>query len=171
MVAKAHKGRGGIQIAFHVDIFHMFLLKNRNGLRFTRFWYSLEGLIKDSALWCGLSCVEGGFSVISSSFLNVSVPHDLQDKRALAWQSLYAEPLRLNLEWQGYEISHARHLIPTTDLHVSWVLCWVFFISVLACGIFRYSSIFSFNCASPDPLLPFCCRVLLLFLQDLSFSW
>lgn len=171
MVAKAHKGRGGIQIAFHVDIFHMFLLKNRNWLRFTRFWYSLEGLIKDLALWCGLSCVEGGFSVISSSFLNVSVPHDPQDKRALAWQSLYAEPLRLNLEWQDYEISHARHLISTTDLHVSWVLCWVFFISVLACGIFRYSSIFSFNCASPDPLLPFCCRVLLLFLQDLSFSW
>lgn len=30
MVAKAHEGRGGIQIAFHVDLFHMLLLKNGN---------------------------------------------------------------------------------------------------------------------------------------------
>lgn len=144
MVAKAHEGRGGIQIAFHGDIFHMFLLKNGNWLRFTGFWYSLEGLIKDLTLWCGVSCLEGGFSIIPNPFLNdVSVPHDPQDERALAWQSLYADPLRLDLKWQGYEISHDRHLISTTDLHVSWVLCF-------ECSLFpslpvEYSGILPFS--------------------------
>lgn len=150
MLAKAHEGRGGIHIAFHVDIFHIFFLKNGNWLWFTGFWYSLEGLIKDLTLWCGVSCVDRG----SSGQQGPGMTKPLCRAGA-------------DLEWQGCEISHDRHLISTTDLHASWVLRW-------ECSVFpslpiEYSGILPFS--SLDPWLPFCCRILLIFLQDLSFSW